>query len=146
MTNTAATEITARAAAISSHEEWIAFMTDDENITEFAHEAIGMDRMDLDMSFYGDQLLVAGEVQYYLRLEIKTDAELLTEYVDNERAHREIRLMDGWDYDMEDYETHRRRQGDICALMEFRRIRKVYMQNLALTHNPFLALQATYAA
>jgi hypothetical protein len=143
MTNTAA-EITARAAAISSHDEWIAFMTADENITEFAHEAIGVNAMDLND--YYDQQLVAGEVQYYLRLEVKTDAELLTEYVENQRAHRSIREMDGWDYDVEDHEAYYRRQGDISALMEFRRIRKVYMQNLALTHNPFLALQTTYAA
>ena len=143
MTNTAA-EITARAAAIASHDEWVAFMTADENITEFAHEVIGVSVM--DRTDYYELEYLASEVQYYLRLEVKTDAELLTEYVDNQRRHQVVRDMDGWDYDVEDHEAHYRRQGDICALMEHRRIRKTYMRNLTLTHNPFLALQATYAA
>ncbi len=139
-----ATEITARATAITTHEEWVAFMTDDANITEFAHEQARVVDVDRDDIFELEYL--ASEVQYYLRLEVMTDAELLTEYVANERAHRNIRAQDGWDYDVADYESHYRRQGDICALMEWRRLRRLYCSAMALTHNPFLSLLAARAA
>lgn len=141
--NANATEIAARAAAITSHDEWLAFMTDDENITEFAHEHIGVGTKEWDRDDYVDMQYLATEVQYYLQLEVKSDAELLTEYVENQREHRRIHLDgDDWGYDVEDHEVYYRRQGDICALMEWRRLRRTYMSAMALTHNPFAALLA----
>lgn len=140
MSNAAALQITARAASIASHDEWLAFMNDDENITAFAHDRIGV--VELDREDYCDMEYLASEVQHLLRLEVMTDAELITEYVDNERAHANIREQDGMDYDHTDYYGHLNRQDEIGALLEWRRIQRQYCSAMALTHNPFLALLA----
>lgn len=128
--------------APTTHEEWIVVMND--SVSEFA--ATMINERKLAEAKAGDYLAreyVASEAQYFLRLEAKSDAELVEELAHNEAAHRQaIEEASSWEYDHEDREEHYYRQHVIETLLDHRAALARYTNQPALTYNPFAALAA----
>lgn len=134
MTNTTA-------AAITTHDEWIAFHNDPSNISDFARDMIPASVLaEARDGDYLAQALVAGDVQNIMRLESMTDIELQIEHSHNEAGHRDN--LDWVEYDANDWESYYHQQGLIEALLQHRRVRRAYTGHGPLTHNPFAALAA----
>ena len=145
MSNAAALEITARAASIASHDEWVAFMSDERNITAFARQHVREEHIAAAKSGdYMDMSRIAGDVQFLLRLEVLTDEELVARYNDNIAAHeREMQHEDWSEVDPWDYEAYYHDQWMIEELRAFRDLAIRYGAHVApLTQRPFAALAA----
>lgn len=139
-----ATAAPATVAAITTHDEWVAFYTAPQNVSAFAATTIGEDIV--AKAFAGDfyeQEYVAGRVHSIARLEALSDDQLRAELAENEASHRRVREWDGSEYDVDDYESYYYHQGLIEALLDHRRVLAAYTGHGPLTHNPFAALAAT---
>lgn len=138
MTNTTAP---ATAAAITNHDEWVAFYTAPRNISAFAREMIPASVMaEAEAGDYLAQEIVAGDVKEIMRLEAMTDIELQVEHSHNRASH--LNNLDWDEYDLNDREDYYYGQGLIEALLEHRRVQRQYTGHGPLTHTPFAVLAA----
>ena len=147
MTNTTA-QVPAAAAAITTHDEWIAFYNAPSNISEFVRTVIGA--KDLAEAATGDycaQAYVAGRVQELMRLESMDDDQLEAELIAG-------RKVDGWNPVEGKFEINEIGHAEyimytIHNLRDFRdqqAAEAAWAQAPAeehLTYNPFAALAAT---
>lgn len=139
MSNTTTAQVPTTAAAITNHDEWIAFHNAPQNISAFSRDMIPASV--LAEALEGDymaQALVAGDVQNIMRLEAMTDVELQIEHSHNEAGHRDN--LDWAEYDVNDRESHYYQQALIEALLEYRRVQREYTGHGPLTYSPFAAL------
>lgn len=132
----------ATAAAITNHDEFVAFWTAPQNVSEFALTVIPASIV--AESRDGDWLaseILASDVKNVARLEALTDAALEAERAANEAAHRRaIADEDPWEYDVNDYESYYHQQWIIEELQAYRKVRATYTGLAPLTHSPFAAL------
>lgn len=138
------TTLPASAAAITNHDEWVAFYTAPVNVSAFAASIVGED--EVAKAFAGDyyaQEYVAGQVHSIARLEAMTDAALRAEMAESREGHyRAIADDDFSEYDVNDYESYYYQQGLIEALLDHRRVLATYTGHGPLVHRPFAALAA----
>lgn len=143
MTNTTAP---ATAAAITNHDEWVAFYTAPRNISAFARTVISAkDIANGQSGDYHDAVHLAYQVKDIIRLEAMTDAELAAE---------EARCLaeDGWNEAEGKYEYYYvgAAEETLCQIYLLREFRadKAGEARWAipaaghLTHTPFAVLAA----
>lgn len=137
----------ATAAAPTTHDEWIAVMNN--SVSEFAATMISDSRLAEAKAgdFYAREY-VAGEAQYFIRLEAKSNVELAAELIENETEHyRVIADEDQWEIDVNDYEEFSYRQHVIHSLLEHRAaIARYTAREAGLVYNPFAELLKLYPA
>lgn len=145
MTNTTAANILAVAAAITSHDEWVAFFSNTAHITAFAASVLDAKTLAaaVDGDYY-DRLHLAGELKNVLLLEAASEAELA-------RREADALAETGWNacegkYEPYYYWSAQEDLHRIAALREFRADQAAQAAWSAapveahLTYRPFAAL------
>ncbi|AXN53891.1 hypothetical protein SEA_RABINOVISH_59 [Mycobacterium phage Rabinovish] len=133
-----ATAITAPA----THDEWVALMLN--SVSPFMRTVIREEYIiAAETGDYMDRLYLAGEVQMWLRLEAKTDGQLVTEL--SVLAEERQAYWDEEDFSeitWEDTEQWDHQMWAIRELQAYRAAQARYTNQPPLTHSPFAALAA----
>lgn len=132
----------ALATAITSRDEFIAFYTAPQNISEFALSVLPQSILaEASEGDYLAQEILAADVKNIVRLEAMTDTELQTEHSFNRLAHLQwLEHEDPSEYDINDREDYYQQQWLIEDLLHYRKTQREYTGHGPLTHRPFAAL------
>ncbi|QZE10393.1 hypothetical protein SEA_SCOOBYDOOBYDOO_42 [Mycobacterium phage ScoobyDoobyDoo] len=135
MSNATATQILAAATAIVDHDGYVAFWSNEANITAYVRTQVDADDIAAAQTGgYYAQARIASDVARYTRYEGMTDAQLHAELDELSRTEDWNEFEGKWEYGQSDYAWHL--IDAIEDLLAYRR----YTSAEALTQRPFAAL------